>query len=51
EELASMNDPLSDKEFFNMVYMSLPKSYNSILYSISMSMNLHSQQITSIELI
>ncbi|KAF9224099.1 hypothetical protein BS17DRAFT_766740 [Gyrodon lividus] len=51
EELTSMEEPVSDKDFFNMVYVSLPKSYNSVLYSISMSMSLHSQQITSAELI
>ncbi|KAF9226589.1 hypothetical protein BS17DRAFT_764812 [Gyrodon lividus] len=44
EELALMDKPISDKDFFNMVYVSLPKSYNSVLYSISISMSLHSYE-------
>ena len=51
EELACMGKPVSDEDYFNMVFMSLPSSYNPILTSMSTNMRLLNCQLTSQQLI
>ena len=51
EELACMGEPVSNKDYFNMVFSSLPTSYNPILTSISMNMRLLNHQLMSHQLI
>ncbi|KIJ16198.1 hypothetical protein PAXINDRAFT_76263 [Paxillus involutus ATCC 200175] len=41
EDLTSMGEPISDKDIFNVVFTSLPHSYNPILSSVSSSMKLN----------
>jgi len=50
EELASAGDPVSDKDFFNITFASLPRSYNNILSAVSTSMQLHQKTPTAHEL-
>ncbi|KAG2133519.1 hypothetical protein BD769DRAFT_1323397, partial [Suillus cothurnatus] len=50
EELASAGDPISDKDFFNITFTSLPRSYNNILSAVSTSMQIHQKTPTSHEL-
>jgi hypothetical protein len=40
EELTCMGEAVSNKEYFNMVFMSLPNSYNLILTFMSMNMTI-----------
>ncbi|KIK35578.1 hypothetical protein CY34DRAFT_31147, partial [Suillus luteus UH-Slu-Lm8-n1] len=50
EELASADDPVADKDFFNITFASLPCSYNNILSAISTSIQLHQKTPTVHEL-
>lgn len=51
EELATMGNPVTDTNFFNMVFTSLPCSYNSILTSVSLNMRINNSQMSSYFLI
>ena len=51
EELTSAGRPISDEDLFNILFASLPWSYNGILTSISTSIELHQQTITCDDLI
>ncbi|KAG2339931.1 hypothetical protein BDR05DRAFT_834214, partial [Suillus weaverae] len=46
EELASAGDPVPDKDFFNITFVSLPRSYNNILSAVSTSIQLHQKTPT-----
>ncbi|KAJ8579772.1 hypothetical protein M405DRAFT_754108, partial [Rhizopogon salebrosus TDB-379] len=46
EELASAGKPISDEDLFNIVFASLPRSYNGILTSISTSIELYLHTVT-----
>ena len=48
--LASLGQCVSDTNLFNIVFMSLPRSYNPILMSASSNMRLHHWSITTDEL-
>ena len=50
EELSSAGDPVSDKDFFNITFTSLPCSYNNILSAVSTSMQLYQKTPTAHEL-
>jgi hypothetical protein len=50
EELASAGDPILDKDFFNIIFTSLPRSYNNILSAVLTSMQIHQKTPTSHEL-
>ena len=50
EELASLGQRVSDTDLFNIIFMSLPRSYNPILMSASSNMRLHNRSITAEEL-
>ncbi|KAG2739680.1 hypothetical protein P692DRAFT_201678351, partial [Suillus brevipes Sb2] len=50
EELASAGDPVPDKDFFNITFASLPRSYNNILSAVSTSIQLHQKTPTVHEL-
>ena len=50
EELASLGQRVSDTDLFNIIFMSLPRSYNSIRMSASSNMRLHNRSITAEEL-
>ncbi|KAG1837996.1 hypothetical protein F4604DRAFT_1600971, partial [Suillus subluteus] len=50
EELASAGDPVPDKDFFNITFVSLPRSYNNILSAVSTSIQLHQKTPTVHEL-
>jgi hypothetical protein len=46
EELASIGRPVSDNDLFNIIYASLPRSYNPGLASLSSIMRLQQKTIT-----
>ena len=50
EELASIGRPVSDDDLFNIVYASLPRSYNPGLASLSATMHLQKKTISPDEL-
>lgn len=50
EELASMGKPVSDEDLFNIIFASLPRSYNGILTSVASSIKLHQKTLTSDDL-
>ena len=50
EELASIRHPVSDNDLFNIVYVSLPRSYNPGLASLSATMHLQKKTISPDEL-
>ena len=50
EELASLGQRVSDTNLFNIIFMSLPRSYNPILMSALLNMRLHNRSITAEEL-
>ena len=50
EELASIGRPVSDDDLFNIIYASLPCSYNPRLASLSATMRLQKKAITLDEL-
>ena len=41
EELATMGNPISDQDLFNIMFSSLPRSYNTILSAVSSNIKLH----------
>ena len=50
EELASIGRPVSDEDLFNIIYASLPCSYNPGLAALSSTMRLHNKSVTSDDL-
>ena len=50
EELASIGQPVSDEDLFNIIYASLPHSYNPGLTALSSTMRLHNKSVTSDDL-
>ena len=50
EELASIGRPVLDEDLFNIVYASLPCSYNPGLVALSSTMRLHNKSVTSDDL-
>ncbi|KIJ19308.1 hypothetical protein PAXINDRAFT_69271, partial [Paxillus involutus ATCC 200175] len=51
EDLSSMGRFVSDEDLFNILFTSLPRSYNTILSSVSSTMKLHNCIVTSDTLI
>ncbi|KAF8546801.1 hypothetical protein OG21DRAFT_1395361, partial [Imleria badia] len=50
EDLASIGRAVSDEDLFNIVYASLPRSYNPDLAALSSTMRLQAKTITSDDL-
>lgn len=50
EELASIGRPVSDEDLFNIVYASLPRSYNPGLAALSSTIRLQGKSVTSDDL-
>src|SRR6267154_1641685 len=50
EELASMGKPVSDEDLFNMIFASLPRSYNTILSTVASSIKLLQRTLTADDL-
>jgi hypothetical protein len=50
EQLASMGKPVANEDLFNMIFVSLPRSYNGILTSVATTIKLHQQSLTTDDL-